>query len=140
MVITPNSEIVFLKVPIELDNKNELRFRNPNAQFEYFRFLEGAKTYDKCTYQRKDGYVRVNASFDEMVDFNYCMYQNENHSGKWYYAFVDYVEYSSDNSCKVYITTDVWQTYQFDIRILPSFIERQMGYPDEDVPRSKFSS
>ena len=134
MVIPPKSEIVFLKVPVELDNKNELRFRSPNLQFEYFRYLPGATAYDNCTYQRKDGYIRVNRPFDEMIDYNYCMYQNENHSGKWYYAFIDKVEYVNDNCSHVYITTDVWQTYCFDIRILPSFIERQMGYPDEDVP------
>ena len=135
MVITPKSEIIFLHVPIEIDNKYQLTFANANAQFQYFRFLPEQKVYDDCTYQRKDGYIRMNANFDELISFNYVMYQNENHSGKWYYAFITRIEYINDNMSKVYIKTDVWQTYQFDLTFKQSFVEREMCSVSDDVPR-----
>lgn len=134
MVITPKSEIIFLHVPIEIDNKNQLTFANANAQFQYFRFLPEQKVYDDCTYQRKDGYIRMNANFDELISFNYVMYQNENHSGKWYYAFITRIEYINDNMSKVFIKTDVWQTYQFDLTFKQSFVEREMCNISDDIP------
>ena len=133
-VITPKSEIVFLKVPLTPDNKNQLNFKDPNSQFQYFRFSPGARAYDNCTYQRKDGFIRVNAPFDEIVNYNYVMYQNENHSTKWYYAFILKSVYVNDNCTHVYIATDSWQTYKFDMSFKMSFIEREMLSTADDVP------
>ena len=134
MVIAPNNEIVLLDVPLEIDNKNQLTFSNANAQFSYFRNLTGAKSYDKITYIRKDGYVVVNDCYDNLIKYNYCMYQNENFSNKWYYAFIIGLEWLSPNSTKVFIKTDVWQTYQFDITFLKSFVEREMIAVSSDTP------
>ena len=132
MVIAPNNEIVLLNVPIEIDMKNQLTFANPIAQFQYFRFIQDQKEYDKVTYIRKDGYVVINDCFDNLIRYNYCMYQNENFSSKWYYAFIIKMEWLSPNSTKVYIKTDVFQTYQFDVNYYASFIEREHINVNED--------
>lgn len=133
MVIAPQNEIVLLNVPIELDNKNQLTFANQNAQFQYFRFQTNQHTYDNVTYIRKDGYVVVNDNFDNLIQYNYCMYQNENFSNKWYYAFIIRLEWLSPNSTKVFIKTDVFQTYQFDITYKMSFVEREHCNVSEDL-------
>lgn len=133
MVITPNNEIILLNVPLEIDNKNQLTFANANAQFEYFRYITDQYAYDHCTYFRKDGYVVIDDCFDNLIKYNYCMYQNENFSTKWYYAFIVKLEYLSPNSTKVYIKTDVFQTYQFDVNYYPSFIEREHIAVAEDL-------
>lgn len=134
MVIAPNNEIILLEVPIEIDNKNQLTFANSNTQFNYFSNISVKKQYDKITYIRKDGYVVINDCFDNLIKYNYCMYQNENFSNKWYYAFILKVEWLSPNSSKVYIKTDVWQTYQFDITWLKSFVDREMINVASDTP------
>ena len=132
MVIAPNNEIILLNVPIEIDMKNQLTFANPNAQFQYFRYIQEQKQYDKVTYIRKDGYVVINDCFDNLIKYNYCMYQNENFSTKWYYAFIIKMEWLSPNSTKVYIKTDVFQTYQFDVNYYASFVEREHINVNED--------
>ena len=53
MAVTPNTEIKLLKVPIEIDNKNQLTFTNTTTQYNYFNSLPKIEV-DKCTYQRKD--------------------------------------------------------------------------------------
>ena len=112
--------------------KNQLTFANPNAQFEYFRYIQDQRAYDKVTYVRKDGYVVINDCFDNLIRYNYCMYQNENFSTKWYYAFIIKMEWLSPNSTKVYIKTDVFQTYQFDVNYYASFVEREHINVNED--------
>ena len=133
MVIPPNNEIILLNVPIEIDNKNQLTFSDANAQFQYFRYLQPQFVYDQITYVRKDNYVVVNAVYDDVIKYNYAMYQNENFSTKWYYAYILRVEWLSPNSTKVYLKTDVFQTYQFDVEYKVSFIEREHINVNEDL-------
>lgn len=62
MAVTPQSIIKLLKVPIELDNKNQLTFSNQNTQFNYFNGLPSIAS-DNCTYQRKDNIIRFPRSY-----------------------------------------------------------------------------
>lgn len=125
MVITPSTTIKFVNIPIEIDQKNQLTFASTTAQLAYFNSISNTITISNCTYQRKDGYVRVPRSFDTLQTYNYCFYQNTAHSAKWFFAFVEGLEYLNDEMTKVYIKTDVWQTYQFDITFKKCFVERE---------------
>ena len=125
MIIEPNSNIRIIKSPIELDSLNQLTFSTKQAQENYFKSLPYLEI-DDSSYQRKDGYIRFPASFDEAIKYNYCMYQNENYSNKWFYAYITNVEYLNDDVTALYLETDVFQTWQFDIIWRESFIEREM--------------
>ena len=132
LLIEPNTNIRIIKSPIELDNLNQLTFSSKQAQENYFKSLPYLEM-DDSSYQRKDGYIRFEGSFDEIIKYNYCMYQNEGYSDKWFYAFITNVEYLSDESCSVYIETDCFQTWQFDIIYKASFIEREMLSTTDDI-------
>lgn len=64
------------------------------------------------------------------------MYQNESYSDKWFYAFITNIKYVNNDMSRIEIVTDVWQTWQFDITFMNSFIEREMINVSEDVPGS----
>ena len=68
------------------------------------------------------------------------MYQNENYSNKWFYAFITNMTYVNDGLTYVQIATDVYQTWQFDITFKKCFVEREMLSKNDDVPRCKSSS
>lgn len=63
------------------------------------------------------------------------MYKNSNYSNKWFYAYITRMEYENDGMTNIYITTDVFQTWQFDLNFKESFIEREMLAKADDVPR-----
>ena len=132
MIIEPNSNIRLMKSSIELDSINQLTFNSKSAQESYFKSLQHVQI-DDSSYQRKDGYIRFPLPFDEAIKYNYCMYQNESYSNKWFYAFVTNVEYLNDETSAVYIETDVFQTWQFDILWRESFIEREMLATADDI-------
>lgn len=132
MIIEPNSNIRLMKSSIELDSINQLTFNSKSAQESYFKSLQHVQI-DDSSYQRKDGYIRFPLPFDEAIKYNYCMYQNEGYSNKWFYAFVTNVEYLNDETSAVYIETDVFQTWQFDILWRESFIEREMLATADDT-------
>lgn len=133
MAIQPNTNLFLLKCPLELSNKHQLTFTNKEAQFEYFNSLEKIEI-ERITYQRKDSMIRFPAHIDSLLEYNYCMYQNDNYSDKWFYAFIVNMEYVNDNMTNIYIKTDVFQTWQFDLIYKQSFVEREMINVSEDVP------
>ncbi len=135
MAVTPDTDIRLMKVPIEIDNKNQLTFSNIQAQTTYFLSLP-AINLDKVQYQRKDNIIRFPAHIDSIIEYNYVMYRNNNYSNKWFYAFVTNMEYENDHCTFITITTDVFQTWQFDIIWKQSFVEREMIDVASDTPRS----
>ena len=134
MAIQPDTNLYLLKCPLELSNKHQLTFSNKNQQFEYFSNLENLEI-NRISYQRKDSVIRYPAHIDSLLQYNYCMYQNNNYSNKWFYAFIVNMEYVNDSMTNIYIKTDVFQTWQFDLIYKQSFIEREMINVSEDVPR-----
>lgn len=123
-VITPQTDLYLLKVPLEMDNTNQLTFANATAQYNYFSGLPKIG-FDDFTYQRKDGTIRVPALFDNVINYNYVMYRNDAYSNKWFYAFIEDMEYLNDNVTAIKIRTDVFQCWQFDLNYKRTFVERE---------------
>ena len=123
-VITPQTDVYLLKVPLEINDINQLTFSNATAQYNYFNALPKLSV-DNFTYQRKDGTIRYGANFDTLLNYNYVMYRNDTYSNKWFYAFITGMEYLNDNCTAISIKTDVWQTWQFDLTYKPALIDRE---------------
>lgn len=124
MLIAPNSDIYLLKTPFEMDSENVLTFNNYEEQYNYFSslpklLLEGA------TYQRKDGVVRYPGTFDDLIEYNYCMYRNTSYSDKWFYAYIEDMKYENNSMTSIKLKTDVWQTWQFQINYKSMFVVRE---------------
>lgn len=90
---------------------------------------------DQCIKEKILQYI-ILGLFDDLVGYNYVMYQNTHYSNKWFYAFILKMEYINDNMTRIVITTDPFQTWQFDITFMQSFVEREMIATNSDVPRS----
>lgn len=124
MAITPDTNIKLLKCPLTLSNKNQLTFESKTAQYSYFNSLPKLEV-DECSYQRKDNIIRYPAHIDTIIEYNYVMYQNSNYDDKWFYAYIENMEYDNDGLTNITIKTDVFQTWQFDINFKDSFVERE---------------
>lgn len=124
MAITPNTNLYLLKCPLELSNSNQLTWNNKEEQYNYFSSLPRLEN-DNFTYQRKDSIIRYPAHVDEIINYNYVMYQNTNYSNKWFYAYITNMRYISDYTTEITIKTDVFQTWQFDMDFKYSFVERE---------------
>ena len=139
MAITPQTNLKLLKSTLSLDNMNQLKFASATAQYNYFNSLTKLEL-SGFTYQRKDNVIRYPAHIDSILTYNYVMYKNENYTNKWFYGFITNMEYENDYNTKISITTDVFQTWQFNLTFKQSFIEREMLSVADDVPRCKFNS
>ena len=132
MAVTPDTEIRLIKSNLDLDENNQINFSNATAQYNYFNGLTHT-TITGASYQRKDNYIRYPAHIDSIIQYNYCMYKNTHYNNKWFYAYITRMEYENDNCTRVYIKTDVFQTWQFDLTYKKSFVEREHVNTSDDV-------
>ena len=139
MAISPQTDIRLVKSPLTLNNKHQLTFTSVQTQQAYFLNLPYVED-NNASYQRKDNVIRFNEHIDNIISFNYCMYKNENYSNKWFYAFITGMRYINDHLTEVSITTDVFQTWQFDLIFKQSFVEREIVPVSDDTPRKQFNS
>ena len=124
MAVTPQTNVKLLQVPINLDNKNQITFSNSTEQFNYFNSLPNLEA-SNFSFQRKDNIIRWPGHVDNLMYYNYCMYQNENYGTKWFYAFITDMRYVNDNMTEISISTDVFQTWQFNLNYKRMFVERE---------------
>ncbi len=133
MVITPNSKIILVKNPLKLDDNNEITFSNATAQYNYFVSLPKLE-YTGMTYVRKDGVIRVQTkdenhttapTYEDLLQYNFCMYQNTYFSSKWFYAYITEITWINPSTTDIKIETAYFQTWQFDLVFQDSFIERE---------------
>jgi len=126
MAITPNTNLRLIKCPLEIDNKNQIKFTSKQAQYNYFNSLPSIKLDDEdISYQRKDSIIAFPDHIDNLWEYNYCMYQNDNYSDKWFYCFITDMKYENDGLTYITIKTDVYQSWQFDLTFMKSFVERE---------------
>lgn len=131
MYIAPNSNIKILQnVPLEKDYINTLYFAGVTSQYNYF--LTKVK-YNLLTqsYQRVNkGVCRVNYKAEDLYDCNYMMFQNTSFGTKWFYAFIDRIEYINNVTSDIYYTIDVMQTWLSEMVLTRCFVEREHSETD----------
>ena len=126
------TKVKLLAVPLEKDYQHTLYFLNQSSQYIYFESKK-KKEYTDFSFQRHDNIIRIPEHIDTLLaaGCNYVMYQNPSFANKWFYAFIENMEYINDGRTDVKIRTDCIQTWMFDITIKPSFVEREHAASDE---------
>ena len=128
MVIVPQTNIILLKTPMELSDNNQLTWSTLEEQFNYFYNLPKL-SLDDATYQRKEGVIRfptnATTTYEDLLQYNYCMYQNEAYDNKWFYAYIIEINYVNDGMSTIKIETDTWNTWWNDLTFYQSFVERE---------------
>ena len=143
LYIEPNSTIRILKhVNLDQTFNHTFYFANATAQRDYF--ISKTKGYSSInqspspytltaqSYARPNrGWFNVEIPADSLYDCNYMMFQNTNFGNKWFYAFIDAVEYVNNNVSAIHFTLDPMQTWFFDYTLVDCFVEREHSVTDE---------
>lgn len=117
--------VQLLRVPLRIDDENQMYFANQTAQNNYFQSVIW-KSLPSQTYQRENAYFRVDDDYDAIVtNCNYLRYRNAITGNKWFYAYITEFEYKNPNTTFVHFKIDAYQTYMFDITWKDCYIERE---------------
>lgn len=141
--IAPDTDI-YLLANVECDKSydNVKYFATKNAQHTYMS-SKIVKSFTNQSYGRVNkGTFRLFCKADDVYKCNYLMFQNTAFGNKWFYAFINSIEYVSNNTCEVRFTIDLFQTWFLDCTVGQCFVEREHVNDDsigahtlnEDVP------
>lgn len=132
--IEPNTRIEFLRgVPLDPGYENTLYFDTLADQDAYF-YDKLALAINRASYQREErGWLKVswtavennNPVIATLYDISYMRFKNTNFENKWFYAFVDNVDYVNNNTVRIRYHLDVMQTWAFDYSFNQCMIERE---------------
>lgn len=129
----PTTQIVLIKgCPLDRNYNNTFYFHNKAVQENFFtkNYLNGGSIYTKSfysaySYQRyEEGEIFIEGRYDRMIGHNYICFKNFK-DGKWYYGFIDDMEYINENTTRVSYTIDVMQTWYFEYTMTTTFVERE---------------
>lgn len=128
--IQPNSTVKILKaVPLDEDGENTFYFANATAQQtafnSYAKYSFIAKPNTVSYIRQNSGSVRIEKKADLLYDCNYMMFQNTEYGTKWFYAFINKVNYINDSVSEVVFTIDDMQTWLFDFTLEDCFVVRE---------------
>lgn len=131
MYIQPNSIIQLLKgVPLDNTYTDTLYFGSVSAQRAHFQSYT-KMTFTQQSYQRVNkGTLRVQVKADDIYDYNYLIFQNASYGSKWFYAFINKVNYINDNTSEIEYEIDEIQTWFFEATLEPSFVVREHAQTD----------
>ena len=129
--VEPNSVVYALKgVPMDRGFQHTVYWDTLSAQQTYFA-SKIQRTYSTNTYQRADkGRIRVKDTYANVLPCNYLMFKNTSHENKWFYAFIDAIEYINENTVEIAYTIDPLQTWHFEYELMPCFVEREHAASD----------
>ena len=108
-----------------INRTDTLYFENISAQERWFGFNNSRVVVDNFTFYPPH-YNNILTLTTEDIDFNSKInYLRFDYNNKWYYYFIDSIEYVSEDTIRIHITLDTIQTYMFDINFINADIERR---------------
>lgn len=119
----PETQVAFMQVPWDNTYSDIVDFDTLSEQTTAMNKLI-KKTINYMTYFKKDNAFDVAGNVADYEQYNYLRFVNQNYNNKYFYCFIDRIEYRTKDCTRIYVSTDVWQTWQFNLRYFQSFIER----------------
>ena len=131
MYIQPTTNIRILhNIPLDNSYDHTIYFIDAVAQRGYFAYYT-KYNLNNYTYQRVErGKARVGISADNLYDCNYMMFQNTAYGDKWFYAFINNVEYINNECSEITFELDELQSWHFDYHPDYCFVEREHSATD----------
>lgn len=122
---------LFEDIGISPNYDNVLYFATTQAKDAYFDALPKITTLRNLSYTRNQrGYITCGQNIKDVYNAGYMRYKNQDFENKWFYAFIDSVEYIANGTTKINFTIDVLTTWLGTFELGQCFIERQHTVSD----------
>lgn len=131
LYIAPNTTIKILNnCPIDNTYEDTIYFASEASQQVYFNSLVKYALTSQSYQRVQRGKMRVEVKAENLYDCNYLMFQNTSFGSKWFYAFINNVEYINNITSEIEFEIDVLQTWMFDYELKECYVEREHSVTD----------
>lgn len=125
-----NSKVIMAKnIRLEKDYANVLSYSE--SDMVSLVTANAVQTFNHCMFLRPGvNSIRLDMTYDNALKCNYMAFQNPDYSNKWFFAFIDSVEYISDGDTQINYTIDEFSTWWDYWQPDECFIEREHAMTD----------
>ena len=119
-----NSQIILCKgIKIDRNYKNTLSYNTQNM----LSLCEANKIAKRTNYSfiRANNSILVDFRYQDCLLANYIAFQNPDYSNKWFFAWIDDVNYKNDSTTELKFTVDAWSTWWSDWIAKQCFVLRE---------------
>lgn len=109
-----SSKIIFCKnIKLDRNNNNVLTLSESDMlTLVNSNGIKVAEANDYSFIGRGDrDAIDVSLNYNTLLGCNYIAFQNTNYNNKWYFAFIDKIEYINDGVSRVHYTVDIFSTW-----------------------------
>ena len=108
---------------LSTDYSTVFDFESKASRDNYFKertikTIEGNIKYDNSL-----TYINVNLNMEYVRNFDYIWFKDKNDDKTYFYFIVDTAMVTKSNT-NIFVKLDVWTTYMFNYKVLPSFVDR----------------
>ena len=119
-----NSQIIMCK-NIKLDrNYNNVLNYTETQMLSLCRANQVASA-SNYSFIRERGTIKTHFTYSQCLQSNYIAFQNPDYSNKWFFAWIDNVDYKSDGCGELSFTIDEWSTWFNKVNIADCFVVRE---------------
>lgn len=118
--------ILSKKMLMDKNYKNVLNFTNEqilNIMQSNEHLVDRADDYSFI--KESTNTILVNFTYNQCLTANYIAFQNPRYSSKWFFAWIDSVEYYSEKATKITFTIDNWSTWFEKLEFKTAFVVRE---------------
>lgn len=127
-----NSKIILAKgIKIDKNYNNVLSYSNNNL-LSLLR-ENNHLIYEADNYSFIDEFqniICVQVPYGDCIELNYMAFQNPRYNNKWFFCFIDKVEYNSERSTNISFHVDSWSTWYENISVKNCYVLREHVYDD----------
>lgn len=125
--VAPNSTVEFFGDLGLNDNYDDtLYFSSESAKNSYFSNLTKLATATAMSYNREQrGFIRVELPMSTLISASYMRFKNTSFENKWFYAFINNVEYINNNCTQINFKIDPLMTWMGTFELGQCYVERQ---------------
>lgn len=123
---TPNTTLKLCRVPWDASYRDVVRFDNRDAAERYFNSLDGVECRP-ATMHIFNQPARIELPFNQASNWNYLVAYNdypELETPRYWYYFIQKVEYVNAHCTQLVLMLDVWQSFQHDITLGSCYVTR----------------
>lgn len=126
MAFQPSTNIYLGHVPFDSSYRHVRSVSNLDTQYNTFlNWCPQTLRRDDYTYQRLNDSVIVPFNAEQLYGINYMMFQNENYGNRWFYSFINDIEYRNPKSSVLYLEQDIMQTWLPYCNVNECMVERE---------------
>lgn len=74
---------------------------------------------------RENRSLKASFNYSDALKCNYMAFQNPSYANKWFYAWIDRVNYIGENTIEIEFTIDIWSTWYSSLVKQSVFVERE---------------